>query len=170
MTDYSYVASYDVIKVLWQQLQSNNLLSANNYYADGFMQPLMPIIPAQQVPEFNNLLPGKTYLIYDVVQKILGVQWWIFEDTITFNITSRDQVEIRTLINWMIDFFRRYEKTANEFNSFLPNTSIYNYLYFHIDSVDPVQAFHDEGGFMNGMISITYAYTREVDQGTGKYT
>jgi hypothetical protein len=169
MTDYSYVASYDVVKVLWQELQDNNLLSSSNYFADGFTQALIPIIPAQQVPEFNNLLPGKTYIVYDIVQKNLGTQWWISEDIITFNITSRNPVEIRTMINWMIDFFRRYEKTAVEFNKLISTTSPYKYLYFHIDSVDPVQAFHDEGGFMNGMISITYAYVREVDQGTGKY-
>ena len=152
-----------------KQLQDNNFLDIKNYYADGFTIPLMPIIPAQQVPEFNNLLPGKTYIIYDIVQKNLGVQWWLTEETITLDITSRDPVEIRTMLNWMMDFFRRYDKTADDFNGLITSPSPYKYLYFHIDSIDPVQAFHDEGGFMNGTIAITYAYVREVDQGTGRY-
>jgi hypothetical protein len=169
MTDYSYVASYDVVKVLWQELQSNNLLFAKDYFADGFTTPLIPIIPAQQVPEFNNLLPGKSYIIYDIIQKNLGTQWWITEESMTFNLTSRDAVQIRTILNWMMDFFRRYDKTADDFNGLVGATSPYKYLYFHIDSVDPVQSFDDEGGFMNGMIAVSYAYVREVDQGTGRY-
>lgn len=169
MTDYSYVASSDVIKVLWQQFQDNKFLSIKNYYADGFTVPLMPIIPAQQVPEFNNLLPGQTYVIYDVTQNTLPNQWWIMEEKMTLDITSRDPVQIRTMLNWLVDFFRRYDKSATEFNGLIPSTSPYQYLYFHIDSVDPVQAFHDEGGFMNGTITFTYTYIRSIDQGTGRY-
>lgn len=167
MTDYSHVASYDVINIIWQELQSNNLLLQKNYFADGFTLPLMPIIPAQQVPEFNNLLPGQTYIIYDIVESPTGVQWWSTKETITLNITSRDPVQVRTILNWLKDFFRRFEKTAVDFNSMLLGKTPYKYLYFKVDSIDPVQGFHDEGGFLNGTASITYEYVREVDQGTG---
>lgn len=168
MTDYKYVASYDVRKNLLNELISNNLIDLDNYYADGFISALEPIIPAQQVPEFNNLLPGRTYIIYDVVQRIPTVQWWMQEETITFDVTSRDQSEIQTIINFATDFFRRYDKSAADFNLGLSTDSPYTYHYFKIDSADPVQAFSDEGGFMSGLISITYSYSREVD-GSGRY-
>lgn len=169
MVDYAYVASYDVRNVILNELQNNGLLDLSTYMADGFNKPMAPLIPAQQVPEFNNLLPGKTYIIYDVVERGFGVQYWISEETLTLDITSRDPVEIRTMINFLLDFFRRYDKSADEFNIKKPAVSPYTYHYFKVDSADPVQAFHDEGGFMNGMISITYTYTRELDSTTGKY-
>jgi hypothetical protein len=155
--------------MIWNELQDKGLLDVNDYYADGFSDPLIPIIPAQQVPEFNNLLPGKTYIIYDIVQKNTGVQWWMFEETITLDITSRNSVEIQTIVNLLNDLFRRYDLTAKDMNLTISAGSPYIYHYFKIDSTDPVQSFEYEGGFMSGIISITYGYTREVDSSTGRY-
>jgi hypothetical protein len=169
MTDYSYVASYDVRKALIRELQDAGLYDPNDYYADGFLNSLEPVIPAQQVPEFNNLLPGKTYVIYDIVQNNTGVAWWMSEETITFDVTSRDSAEIQTIVNLITDVFRRYDTSAKEINLALSHTSPYIYHYFRLDSADPVQAFQDEGGFMSGLISITYGYTRELNPLTGRY-
>jgi hypothetical protein len=168
--NYKYVASYDVRKALLQELQGKGLIDLNDYIADGFNVPLEPVIPAQQVPEFNNLLPGKTYIIYDIMQSNMGTQWWLSEETITFDVVSRDQAEIQTIINLATDLFRRYDLTAKDVNLSLSANSPYVYHYFKIDSADPVQPFANEGGFMNGLISITYSYTREVDVLTGRYT
>lgn len=169
MTNYKYVASYDIRKALLNELIDKNLIDLNDYYADGFQDALEPIIPAQQVPEFNNLLPGKTYIIYDVVQRNTGVAWWMSEETITFDITSRSQTEIQTFINLITDVFRRYDRAAKDVNMVLSPTSPYIYYYFKIDSADPVQAFMDEGGFMSGLVSVTYSYSRELDPDTGRY-
>jgi len=167
-TNYKYVASYDVRRALLNELQDKNLIDLNDYYADGFNTPLEPILPAQQVPEFNNLLPGKTYIIYDVVQRNTGVAWWMSEETITFDITSRDQAEIQTFINLITDLFRRYDQAATDVNLVLSPNSPYTYYWFRIESADPVQAFMDEGGFMSGLISISYSYSREVNGQTGR--
>ncbi len=167
--DYSKVASYDVRSFVWKELQAVNLLNELDYYADGFMNSMIPIIPAQQVPEFNNLLPGKTYLIYDVMQKNYGVQWWIAQESMTFEITSTSTAEIQTIINFMTDLFRRYDKSAGDVNVQLVQGSPFTFLWFNLESADPVQSFQNEGGLMNGLITIHYAYTREVDSGTGRY-
>jgi len=169
MVDYTRVASYDVRYFLWQELQNAGLLSSNDYYADGFTQPLVPIIPAQQVPEFNNLLPSKPYIIYDVMQKGFGSTWWISEETMTFEITSVNPNQIQTIINFIIDLFRRYDKSAGDVNLELTAGSPYRFLWFNLESADPVQAFQNEGGFMTGMLTIHYAYTRETDSNTGRY-
>lgn len=169
-TDYTKVASYDVRAFLWAQLQAAGLMSLSSYTADGFTTPLVPIIPAQQVPEFNNLLPGKTYFVYDVAQRhARNTNFWMFEESMTLEITSRDSAEIQTLTNFIIDLFRRYEKTATDVNVSLVAGSKFKYLWFALESADPVQSFQNEGGFMNGVITISYAYTREVDADTGRY-
>ena len=169
MTNYTYVASYDVRKALLSELQDKGIIDLNDYIADGFYEPLEPVIPAQQVPEFNNLLPGKTYIIYDVVQSNMGVQWWLSEETITFDIVSRNQSEIQTIINIAVDLFRRYDMSAKDIKAGLIASSPFEYHYFKVDSADAVQPFVNEGGFMNGIISVTYSYTREVDYLTGRY-
>lgn len=169
MVDYSKVASYDVRSFLWQELQKNNLLKIKDYFADGFNEPLVPIIPAQQVPEFNNLLPGKPYIIYDVMQKGFGSNWWIKQESMTCEITSVNGAQIQTIINLMVDLFGRYDKSAGDVNVELIAGSPFRFLWFNLESADPVQAFQNEGGFMTGMITIHYAYTREVDSYTGRY-
>jgi hypothetical protein len=47
--------------------------------------------------------------------------------------------------------------------------SPFRFLWFNLEKADPVQAFQNEGGFMMGMITIHYAYTRETDSTTGRY-
>jgi hypothetical protein len=167
--NYKYAASYDIRKALLNELTDKNIINLNNYIADGFDSPLEPIIPAQQVPEFNNLLPGKTYIIYDVTQSHGVTQWWMSEDVITFDIVSRDPSEIQTIVSLITDFFRRYDDSAREINLSLISTSPYTYHYFKVESADPIQAFANEGGFMNGTISIRYSYSRALDPLTGRY-
>jgi len=168
--DYTKVASYDVRSFLWAQLQAAGLMNAATYTADGFEIPLIPIIPAQQVPEFNNLLPGKTYIIYDVAQsRARNTNFWMSEESITFEVVSKNAAEIQTLINFLTDLFRRYENSAYDLNLSLVSGSKFNFLYFALESADPVQSYQNEGGFMTGLITIRYAYTREVDGTTGKF-
>lgn len=169
MADYKKIAFYDIRNALWQEIQNANLLDYNDYYADGFQDGLIPIIPAQEVPEFNNLLPGKTYMIYDIVRKPLAVNWWMEEESATFSIVSRSQNEIQTIVNFMVDVFRRYDKTAIEIQLQISESSPFKFHYFKIDSADPVQAFSDEGGFMLGGVTMSYAYTRDLDPVTGRY-
>jgi hypothetical protein len=158
---YDQIAAYEIRNAIWTELVSNGMLDVNNYYADGFVDPLIPIIPAQQIPEFNNNLPGKTYIVYDISLKTIPVQYWMFEETMTLDIVSKDSTEIQRIINFLIDTFRRYDRSATEIENIIMSPT-FIYHYFKIDSADPVQAFQHEGGFMNGTIAISYAYTRET--------
>jgi len=169
MADYTKVASYDVRKVIWQELQDAGLFNENDYVADGFAMPLIPIIPSQQVPEFNNLLPGKTYIVYDIMQKNYGVQWWMSQESMTIEITSTSPEEIQTVSNLMVDVFRRYDKSASEVNLKLDPESPYNFHFFKLVSNDPVQSFQTEGGMMTGVMTIDYVYSRDLDPVTGRY-
>jgi hypothetical protein len=169
MTDYTHVAAYDIRNFMWAQLQSAGILNPNDYIADGFNTPLVPIIPAQQVPEFNNLLPGKTYITYNTLQKNYGTQWWLSEESFIMEIVSRNPAQIQTITNFLIDLFRRYELSAGDVNVSLASGSPFKFLWFRLETSDPVQPFADEGGFMSGDLSIVYGYTREVDvSGNGR--
>ena len=170
MADYTKVAVYEVRNILWQELQNANLFDYNDYFADGFDENMVPIIPAQQVPEFNNLLPGKSYIVYDVSQRGAGVAWWMNEEVITLSIVSRDTSQIQTLINFITDVFRRYDQSAKELQVQLSINSPFKFHYFRLESADPVQAFTDEGGFMMGTISILYSYSRDLNPITGRYS
>ena len=171
--DYSRVAAFDVRNAIWQELQNAGLLDPQDYYADGFDYPLVPIIPSQQVPEFNNLLPGKPYITYDIIQKNFGVQWWVSEESMILQVISRNNQQILTIINFLTELFRRYELSAGDINGYAkPVGSPFKFLYFRLESANPVQPFIDEGGFMSGDFSIIYTYTREVDEGisnSGRY-
>jgi hypothetical protein len=169
MADYTKVAVYELRNVLWQELQNANLFNYNDYFADGFEDNMVPIIPAQQVPEFNNLLPGRPYIIYDTSQRGTGVAWWMTEEVITMSIVSRDTFQIQTVINFITDVFRRYDKSAKEVQLQLSESSLFKFHYFKLEASDPVQAFTDEGGFMMGTISIVYSYSRDLDSDTGRY-
>jgi hypothetical protein len=171
--DYSYVAAFDVRNIIWAELQSSGILNVNDYIAEGFNYPLVPIIPSQQVPEFNNLLPGKTYMTYDIIQKPIGSEWWISEETMIMQVISRSNSKILTIINFLTDLLRRYELTASDVNFLAESSnSPFKFFYFKIETANPVQPFTDEGGFMSGDFSFIYTYTRSVDQGpsnSGRY-
>jgi len=164
--DYSKVAVSDVRNAIWTELQNAGLFHASDYTATGFTSPLVPIIPSQQVPEFNNLLPGKTYITYDIVQKNHGVQWWLSDESMIMQIVSRNNTQILTIANFLTDLFRRYEQSAADVNAERMAGSPFRFLFFRLESANPVQPFIDEGGFMSGDIAIGYTYTREVDEGT----
>ena len=69
--------------------------------------------------------------------------------------------------NLLTDLFRRYELSAADINdvAYAAN-SPFKFLYFRLESANPVQPFLDEGGYMSGDFSVVYTYTREVDEGT----
>lgn len=171
--DYFKIAAFDVRNAMWEALKNAKLLDPQDYYADGISEPLIPIIPSQQIPEFNNLLPGKTYITYDIIQKNYGVQWWISEESMTMQIVSRSNSQILAISNFLTDLFRRYELSARDINDVAHLAgSPFKFLYFRLETASPTQPFIDEGGYMSGDFSIVYTYTREVDEGidnTGKY-
>jgi hypothetical protein len=167
--DYTKVASRDVINAMWLELQNAGLFKASDYFADGFTDALIPIFPAQQIPEMNNLLPGKPYFTYDIQQKQTGVSWWMSEEVIMLEIISRNGAQIQAITNFLVDLFRRYDQSAGDINVQLTPNSPFKFMYFRLDSADPVQSFTDEGGFMSGDISISYAYVRDLDPITGRY-
>lgn len=167
--DYTRSAIYDIRSFLWSELKTAGILDENDYYADGFNTALVPIIPAQQIPEFNNNLPGRPYIVYDLVARPYGEQWWISEEIVTFTIVSRSANQIQTMMNFMTDIFRRYDKSATDLNLVLVPDSPFKFFYMFMEGSDPIEPFDNEGGFMSAPLSVQYAYSRDVDPITGRF-
>jgi len=168
MTDYNKLASANIRAYIWQKIQDAGLLDINNYYADGFDEALVPIIPTQQVPEFNNLLPGKPYLIYDFEVKTIPVQWWMTDEMMTLAIFSQDYELINRITNLMNDLFRRYDESAADVNAFLAGNTDFIFHHILIDSIFSPEPYSSEGDFQTGQVVISYSYSRKTD-GNGRF-
>lgn len=168
MTDYTKLAVNDIRAYIWQKIQDAGLLDINDYYADGFEDPLIPIIPAQQVPEFNNLLPGKSYLVYDFEVKTIPIQWWMTDELMTIAIFSQNYEFINQIGNLMNDLFRRYDESATDINNYLAGSSLFIFNHTVIDRIFSPEPFKTEGEFQTGQIMFSYSYSRKTD-GNGRF-
>lgn len=162
MTDYNSIASADIRRYVWDQIVSKNLLDDSNYYADGFMEPLVPIIPTQQVPEFNNLLPGKTYIIYDFDVRTIPVQWWMSEEGMTMTIISQSYDKITQIANFLNDTFRRYDESARDINAYFGTNSDFIFHHTQIDSIMSPEPYNTEGDYQMASVSFSYHYSRKT--------
>jgi hypothetical protein len=162
MTRYNSLASSDIRQYIWQVIQDENLLDRNDYYADGFADALVPIIPVQQVPEFNNLLPGRTYMLYDYEVKVVPVQWWMTDEAFTLTVISQNFDVINQITNLIHDLFRRYDESATDLNVFLGSDSDFQYHHTVIDSIMSPEPFSSEGDYQIGSVTISYSYSRKT--------
>lgn len=163
MIDYKKLASNDLRSYIWAGLQNSGVLDINNYYADGFTDPLVPILPAQEVPEFNNLLPGRPFMTYDYEVKPVLQNWWIQEELLILTVTSVDSDEVNSIMAVLQDLFKRYDLAATAINAYLGANSIFHFHYTAIEAVLSPQAFKTEGGNVQGEVHIMYKYSRKED-------
>jgi hypothetical protein len=161
--DYSKLAVYDINAYLWQKIQDAGLLNKNDYYVDNLSSYLVPIIPAQQIPEFNNLLPGKPYIVYDYVIKPSGQYWYVTEEVITYTILSQNYDQLNKILNFINDTFRRYDNVAREIDAYYAENSAFDFHYIYIDGIVSPQHFQNEGGFMIAEADIGVSYARKTD-------
>ena len=161
--DYKDTAVSKVRNFLWDQLVANELLDPQDYLADGFTGLLVPVIPAQQVPEFNNLISGKTYIVYDFDIAGYGEEFWMCEENVLFSIFSTSYQQVVELTNFMVDLFRRMDESAKDVNFALLSTDVFKFFYITINSASSPTPMTEEGGNYMGQVDITYKYSRHLD-------
>jgi hypothetical protein len=162
MTDYTKIAAADIRSYIWDSIVEVGLLDPNDYFADGFYENMVPIIPSQQIPEFNNLLPGKTYMIYDFEIKPVPVQWWMTEEAMTITAISQNYDVLNQMTNLFHDLFRRYDESAKDINDYLGGNSEFLYHHISIDSVMSPEPFNAEGDYQMVSVTFTYNYSRKT--------
>lgn len=165
MTNYADSAISKIRDFLWSNLVNDEILNPNDYIADGFLKPIVPIIPTQQVPELNNLIGNQTYIVYDFDISSYSDQWWICEETALFSIISNDFSKIIEIINYMVDLFRRLDDVGKEINASLPSGTKFKFYYVSLDSATSPSPYMEEGGRQIGQVGIRYEYSRLLTNG-----
>lgn len=162
--DYTITAFGKIRSFLWDNLKSSGVLNSNDYIADGFIQPLVPIIPIQQVPEFNNLIGNKPYIIYDYDINYVDEMWWICEEKVVFSIVSTDFDKIVQITQFMVDLFRRMDESAGDLNDVEPSTTKFKFFTIMLSGASSPSPSDEEGGRLMGEVQITYKYSRFLDE------
>jgi len=165
MADYTKFPIFDINGFIWKNLKDKQILDPKKYYVDELETTLIPVVPAQQIPEFNNLLPGETYLIYDFEEKQTLEHWWISEIIATYYIVSPNYDKINQILNYLKDQFRRYDDSAKDLNGWSGKSGNYEFHYIYVDKIVSPQHFASEGGFMMGEIQLCVSYVRNLDSG-----
>ena len=162
MTNYNSQPSANIRKYIWDNIKSAEILDENDYFVDDMYEALVPIVPAQQIPEFNTSLPGRTYMLYDFEVKQIPVQWWMNEEAFTLTIISQNYEVINQIASLIQDLFRRYDESATDLNSYLGQDTDFIYHHIVIDSVFSPEPFGTEGDYQVGSVVFSYNYSRKT--------
>ena len=170
MTDYKADIMIDLRKYLWNQLTSNSIFTATDYYSDNIGQEIIPIIPVQQSPEMNQFLSGKKHIVYDKIGLSYEENWAICCEQILFTIYSTDVSEINEIRNLMTDLFRRMDDTAEDINNFMGSNS--PFIFFSVSLIDLLspEPEREKVGWQAGQVVIRYKYGRQISPTTGRFS
>lgn len=161
--NYNDTAQGRIRTFLWDELKANNILDENDYIADGFDIPLIPIIPVQQIPEFNNLIGDKPYLVYTFDNvSYSDTMWWVCHERLAFSIISADYGKIIQIMQFMTDLFRRLDESATDINNAQADSK-FKFFMFAVVSMTSPEPFEQEGGRQMAMIELDFKYSRELD-------
>ena len=160
MADYSKMAFSGIRSYLWTELQSQNILNPNDYWVDKMSTKLNPIIPSQQIPEFQNLLPNMPYIVYDIETLDYGTDFWVTEEVATLTVVGSAYSQIYSIVELTKDLFRRYDISASEINKSLTDDS-FRFLKTYISGILSPN-IGSESNNQTATIEITYCYTRNL--------
>jgi len=162
MTNYNIDAMYEIRRHLWAELIDSGLLSEEDYYSDQINDNVIPIIPVQQAPEFNQFLSGKTHIVYDKIGLSYEENWMICCEKILFTVYSTDVSEINSIRNLMLDAFRRMDQSAKDVNA-SKSTPLLIFFNIMVAEISPTEPSQDLQGFMSTDVILEVKYARDVD-------
>lgn len=168
MTKYQETARSILNSFLWNELQQANILDNSDYRPDDFAKEIVPIIPAQEIPEFNNLIPDQTYIIYDYEINDYMDQWWVCEESMMYSIVGTKFSKVSEIIELMVDLFRRKDLSGKDLQTYNTNPTKIKFYSICLDSVSSPSPAETEGGRIIATVQITYKYSREVNS-SGRY-
>lgn len=163
--DYVNSAATIIRNYVWQNMQDDGILNPNDYIADGFTKPLVPLIPLSDVPQFKNLLPGKPYIIWDFSLNGYSDDFWICEEEMSFSIVHNDRNKIIEMTMYLVDLLRRMDITALELEQYersITNSPKFNFHSVYINNINNTPEV-DEGDILVGEVWVRYKYSRLID-------
>jgi hypothetical protein len=157
---YSDTPSADIRKLLWSELQSKGILSANDYNVAG-LGSITPIVPVQQQPELIDKLGGKPFITYDFVTEYVESGMWIVNcEQILLTVWCDNFGTATKIKNLMIDLFRRQDESARDLNRV--TTAGFGYLNVTIISNTWTKAERSDNGRQSFDMVIEVKYVRDL--------
>jgi hypothetical protein len=159
MADYTKNARTVINGFLWNELNDSVIMLAENYRPDGFTKGIIPIVPIQEIPEFNNLIPDKPYITYDYEVEGYGMLYTIISTSVS---------KISEITEFMIDLFRRLDDSGKDVQLYNPLDDKIRFYSVGLNNATAPAPFEQEGGRMSGSVEIQYKYARILD-GSGRF-
>lgn len=159
--DYKHSAVYDVRGYMAQELFAAMVLNQQDYYIQGLSQPINPIIPIQDLPEFSGEISGKPHIIYDIVTDTDDNTWWIYRDEATFVLRSDKFSKNLEFIEFVKDKFGQADLSAAGVNLYaISKGSPFRFFNFHILQASSTLPTESEGGKSSAPVVLGYSYKR----------
>lgn len=165
MADYDYNVSsvHGIRAFLWAALAANGVVDKTKY------KGLIPIVSVQETGELIKeieTLGNPAYMIYNWTTEDSGDDWWLETDQIVFLIYSPDRNEIRRIVNFMNNVFRRRDQSADAVNKYIdsknsPQLSHFDYKSISVQTSGAPLPVEAEGGRSEAMVSLLVTYTQD---------
>lgn len=160
MNNYDWAGAHVIRDFLYEKLIEQNLIIASDY------QGIKPIVPSQEVPEVSNLASGKPYLVYTYSPSSERDDWWMCGETVSYRVYSDQETDLRNIVHFMIDLFKRMDDSAADVNEFIdsnPEHRMFDFKWITVmDAIGP-EPYDESGGRQASVITIQYMYTHELD-------
>lgn len=164
--DYRTVGAHQINKWLWSKLKDWEYKTSTKAFdaygtATGKIN-LVPIIPAQQLPEFTNISGGAPFIVYAYTRSTSAKSFHMHSERATFVVYDNDEERLRAVHGYVFDLLRRLDVTADEINTYLGGSSVFSFKFVQASMASSPEPFTQEGGRQGATISISYDYTLEL--------
>ena len=163
MADYTKNARTVINGFLWNELNDSGIMLAQNYRPDGFTKGIIPIVPIQEIPEFNNLIPDKPYITYDYEVEGYDDDWWICKENMLYTVIANEVSKVVEITELMIDLFRRVDESGKDLQNFNPKDNLIRFYTVSLMNVSGPAPVELEGGRVAATVEICYKYSRYLD-------
>jgi len=166
MTKHDLNGVHVLNKYIWDELKKANLLRDSDYNG------LVPIIPTQQVPVFNDMAAGKPFIVYTYLVASYDVDLWANVEQVTYRIYSDDERKLRQISNFLIDLCRRFDWSAADVNNWIDgfptldgDEKKFEFKYVQVVGSTSPEPFAQEGGRQNASVTVRMAFIHDMKSG-----
>lgn len=171
MARYDLNGVHILNKFIWHKLEQDMNYSKIDYNG------LVPIIPTQQEPLFNDLPSGRPFFVYTFMVSGYDPDLWAHIEQVTYRIYSDDEKRLRQVGNYLTDLCRRYDWTAEELNTWIQGEALlpvdaddrkFEFKFVQVVGFTGPEPSSSEGGrqFSTVTVRMTYTYP-EINQNFG---
>lgn len=169
---YDISGAHVLNKFVWSELskpesQGGLGMSISDYSG------LVPIIPTQQVPVFNEMGAGKPFIVYTYTSVGYSTNIWDNVEQMNYMVYSDDEVKLRRVLHFITDILHRYDKTAEEVNDYITAASVprvdsddvkFEFKYVTVISSRGPEPAVTEGGRQAASVTMRYSYIYDENE------